>query len=97
MRQASAVVTGEGRLDRQTDFGKTVAGVAHVAREEGRPVVALVGSVEEGASADSFDAVFAIVPELAQADDAMTRASELLSEAAVKAGRWLAAGAAGDR
>lgn len=94
VRLASAVVTGEGRLDRQTDFGKTVAGVARVAREESRPVVAVVGSREEAASADAFDAVFAIVPELAPADDAMTRASELLSEAADAAGRWLAAHAA---
>ncbi|MEX1255570.1 MAG: glycerate kinase, partial [Dehalococcoidia bacterium] len=48
--QADLVVTGEGRLDRQTTFGKTTAGVARLARAAGKPVVALAGSVEDDAA-----------------------------------------------
>lgn len=43
------VITGEGRLDAQTAHGKTVTGVARVARRHGIPVVALAGEVAEGA------------------------------------------------
>ncbi len=47
------VVTGEGRLDRQSLRGKVVAGVARRAKAKGVPVVALVGSV-----GDESDAVY---------------------------------------
>ena len=39
------VITGEGRMDGQTAFGKTPAGVARVAGELGLPVVAVCGSI----------------------------------------------------
>ena len=84
---AELVVTGEGRLDRQTAFGKTTAGIARLAREAGRPVVALAGSVEDGA-ARQFDTVFALTPDLASPEDAIERAGGLLSKAAERAGRW---------
>jgi len=95
MASADAVVTGEGRLDRQTAFGKTAAGVARLGREAGRPVVAVVGSVEDGAPVDAFDALFAVVPDLASADEAFARAPELVARAAEEAGRWLAKASAG--
>ncbi len=44
-------VTGEGRLDAQTAYGKTVTGVARSARRHGIPVLALAGEVAEGAEA----------------------------------------------
>lgn len=40
---ADLVITGEGRLDRQTMMGKTPAGVANAARGAGIPVVAVCG------------------------------------------------------
>ncbi|MDD3719314.1 MAG: glycerate kinase [Actinomycetota bacterium] len=43
------VITGEGRLDAQTSYGKTVTGVARSARRHGIPVLALAGEVSEGA------------------------------------------------
>lgn len=88
VRAADAIVTGEGRLDRQSAFGKTTAGVARLAREAGHPVLALAGSVEPGAEAP-FDAAFALAPDLATPEEAMARASELLAIAAERAGRWL--------
>ena len=89
VRRADAVITGEGRLDRQSAFGKTTVGVAHAAREAGRPVVALVGSIEggtDGEAARPFDAVFALTPDLAPPDGAIARAADLLSTAAE---RWV--------
>ncbi|MCH7512081.1 MAG: glycerate kinase, partial [Chloroflexi bacterium] len=68
------------------------AGVARMAREAGRPVVALVGSVKGAKAAQPFDTVFSLTPDLASPDDAMARAAELLSTAAESAGRWRARG-----
>ncbi len=48
IRGADLVLTGEGRLDRQTAFGKTVAGVARIARAEGVPVIVVPGALGDG-------------------------------------------------
>jgi len=48
MLQADLVITGEGRLDEQTAFGKVPAFVARLAQTLGKPVVALGGSVAAG-------------------------------------------------
>jgi len=50
MRGADLCITGEGRLDSQTAFGKTPAGVATVAGRAGVPVIAIAGSVAFEAS-----------------------------------------------
>ncbi|MCM1517668.1 MAG: glycerate kinase [Pseudoflavonifractor sp.] len=44
---ASLVITGEGRLDGQTQMGKTPCGVLDRASRRGIPVVAIGGSVED--------------------------------------------------
>jgi glycerate kinase len=49
---ADLVITGEGRVDAQTAFGKTALGVARLARDAGVPCLALGGGVTpEGAAA----------------------------------------------
>ena len=92
LQRSDAVVTGEGRLDRQSAFGKTTDGVARLSGEAGKPIIALVGSVESGyeeEATSSFDAVFALTPDLASPDEAMVHADDLLATAAESAGRWL--------
>ena len=42
------VIVGEGSLDGQTVFGKSVITVAHCAKQREIPVLAIVGSVGEG-------------------------------------------------
>ena len=52
LSQADLVVTGEGRIDAQTAFGKTALGVARRAAEAGVPCLAVGGGVEpEGMAA----------------------------------------------
>jgi len=46
LARADLVVTGEGRIDRQTAFGKTALGVATRAAEAGVPCIAVGGGVE---------------------------------------------------
>lgn len=43
---ADLVITGEGRIDAQTAFGKTALGVARVARDAGVRCIAVAGGVE---------------------------------------------------
>ncbi len=88
---ADIVVTGEGRLDRQTGFGKTTAGVARLTSEAAKPVIALVGSVVGEEAREPFDAVFSISPNVAGENDAMAKAAELLADIArTEAAEWIA-------
>ena len=54
VRDADIVITGEGRIDGQTAFGKTPVGVARVAKRHNRPVIAIGGSLRH-----DVDAVYA--------------------------------------
>jgi glycerate 2-kinase len=52
LARADLVITGEGRIDAQTAFGKTALGVARRARAADKPCIAIGGSVEpEGIAA----------------------------------------------
>ena len=66
--EADMVITGEGKIDSQTQFGKNPFGVAHLARQHGRPVIAVAGCVGDDAEVlyrDVFDAVFPIIGQIA--------------------------------
>ncbi len=81
LQGANLVITGEGKLDRQTAFGKAPIGVARLAKKHGIPVVALSGSLGEGADElveHGIDAVFTIVPGPVSLEEAMERAGEFI-------------------
>ena len=60
--QADVVITGEGRLDGQTAYGKTPQYVAKLAQSAGKPVLCIAGALGEGyeTSAALFGAVEAL-------------------------------------
>jgi glycerate kinase len=45
---SDVIITGEGRIDFQTPFGKTAFGVASLAKEHGKAVIAIAGSLGKG-------------------------------------------------
>ncbi len=45
IRKADTVITGEGQLDRQTLYGKTVMGVIRIAKKHRVPVFCIAGSI----------------------------------------------------
>lgn len=49
VRDATLVITGEGRIDHQTIFGKTPFGVATVAKKHGKPVIGIAGCLGHNA------------------------------------------------
>lgn len=81
------VFTGEGRIDEQTQFGKTPFGVALAVKQVAptAPVVALAGSVGPTTGVirpDGIDAVFAILPEVETLPVAIAKAAENLTRTA---------------
>ena len=89
---ADVVVTGEGRLDHQTLFGKGPAGVARMARSLGKTTLAVCGSVEEGVDfAESFDAVAPLVSEGTPLSAALAEPERWIEARARKLARtWMA-------
>ncbi|MBP1706129.1 MAG: glycerate kinase, partial [Chloroflexi bacterium] len=70
---ADLVITGEGRIDAQTAFGKTALGVARRAVAAGLPCIAVGGGVEpEGAEA--LAAVGAVVVSVAERSQSIEEA-----------------------
>ena len=82
---ADLVVTGEGRLDEQSLRGKGPVGVARLARQLGKKIVGVAGSVDDSpALRAQFDLLIGIKPATMPLDEAMRRTGELL-ESAVRA------------
>ncbi|MDT7898572.1 MAG: hypothetical protein LASZOEIN_001592 [Candidatus Fervidibacter sp.] len=91
VQKADLVITGEGCLDFQTGFGKVPHGVAQVAKRYGKPVIALVGQLGEGAERCrewGIDACFSILSKPMSEGEAMANAIPLLRRAAEELG-WL--------
>jgi glycerate kinase len=85
MTGADLVITGEGRIDFQTAFGKTPFGVAQIAREYNIPLIALAGSLGEGYQSlyeKGFDGIFSIIDQPMSLQEAIDNAAELLENAA---------------
>jgi len=91
---ADLVITGEGSVDEQTVFGKTIAGVIKRANAVGVPVVALAGSI----SGDLTDlhklgltSAFSLVPRPMDTREAMENAAKLLEASSFQIMRLFAA------
>ncbi|WP_252177645.1 glycerate kinase [Endozoicomonas sp. 4G] len=85
VKGANLVITGEGRIDGQTAQGKTPVGVARIAKSFDLPVVALAGSVGQGAEAvyaRGIDALFPVVHGAVTLEQALMKGEENLIRAA---------------
>lgn len=74
IKDADLVVTGEGRLDRQTAMGKAPIGVAKLAKKYGKTVIAFAGSVERDArecNEHGIDAFFPVLRGITTLEEAM--------------------------
>ncbi|MEN3370059.1 MAG: glycerate 2-kinase [Verrucomicrobiota bacterium] len=83
IQRADVVVTGEGSLDRQTLEGKAPAGVARLARKNGKRVYAIAGAAtEDRAVLEVFDGVFSLATPPITREEAMSRTTQLLRDRA---------------
>ncbi|GHH84882.1 glycerate kinase family protein [Streptomyces capitiformicae] len=94
LARADLVITAEGALDHQTPRGKVPAEVARRAKLHARPVLALAGTLGEGAhEVPGVDAYTGILPAPMALAEAIFRASELLTDATERALRMVLLGA----
>ncbi len=87
---ADVVITGEGKMDHQTKYGKTPYGVAQIAKEYGKRVIAVAGSLGKGYPElydKGFDAIFSIMDRPMEIGEALSRAPELLGNIAYAIGK----------
>ena len=74
VKDADVVITGEGRLDKQTAMGKAPGGIASIAKKYGKKVIAFSGSVSDDARQTNefgIDAFFPILRTVCSLEEAM--------------------------
>jgi len=87
LKSADLVITGEGRIDEQTAYGKTIGGVLKRASAAGVPVLAIAGSISGDLTAlhdAGLTAAYSITSESVSVEYAMSHASELIEAMAAK-------------
>ena len=98
VKDAAFVITGEGRTDFQTAFGKAPVGVAKVAKANGIPVFCLSGGLGEGADdvlALGIDAVMSICDRPMTLDECMGGALDMIEAGSTRLCRIIKAARAG--
>ncbi len=84
-RQADLVITGEGKIDNQTYYGKTAYGVLSLAKKYHKPVIAITGHLEEQTAESGrlqFDAVIPIMEKPCSLEYALQNGPRLLRNTA---------------
>jgi len=95
MQGAALAITGEGRVDFQTAFGKTPSGVAMAARRHGVPVIAIGGGLADdagGVFAHGIDGLETATPNAMDLDVAIRKSRQYLQDAGERVARLIAIG-----
>jgi len=94
VKDAAFVITGEGRTDFQTAYGKAPVGVAKVAKNYSVPVFCISGGLGDGADdvlAQGIDAAMSICSRPLSLEECMRDGATLIEEAAARLCRILKA------
>ena len=75
IKGADLIITGEGKLDKQTGMGKTPSGILLAASKQNIPVVAIGGSIEETEELNNYGflSVLSIQPGVITLEQAMEK------------------------
>ena len=93
--RADLVITGEGRTDFQTAFGKAPVGVAKAAKTFGVPVICISGGLGKGHEdvlAHGIDGVNSMVPMPMSLEECMEQGPELVAAATARICRLIKVG-----
>jgi glycerate 2-kinase len=85
VKNAHLVITGEGKTDKQTLYGKVPYGIGNVAKKYSIPVICLSGSLQEGYEnlyEEGITGVFSIINKPMSLMEAMEQAESLLEQGA---------------
>ena len=89
---ADLVITGEGKMDAQTRFGKTPFGVAQMAKEQGKPVIGVAGTLDEDATVLyelGFDLLMPIQERPGDLESSLKNGEQLLERCGERMARLL--------
>lgn len=92
LKNADLVITGEGRMDGQSVFGKTPIGISKRAAMYNVPVVAVVGSMGtdiEELYNHNIQSIMSIVQGPMKLEDAVERVDELIASASERLTRFI--------
>lgn len=81
IRWADLIITGEGKIDSMTLYGKTPIGIAHVATGYNKPVIAIAGSLGYGYQElyeHGFSSIHSIIDSPMTLESAIKNAPELI-------------------
>ncbi len=95
VKEADLVITGEGKMDGQSIYGKAPVGVAKFAKKYDIPVLAMVGDIGKGIEAvydHGIDSVMSNVNRAMPLKDAMAESADLMVDAAERAMRMIRIG-----
>jgi len=95
VKQCDLIITGEGKIDSQTAYGKTPAGVAGVAVRYNKPVIEFAGTLGEGYEKlyeSGFSAIIPIAGGPISLEESMRSAGKLLETAAERVARIMMLG-----
>ncbi|MDR7344546.1 glycerate kinase [Pantoea alhagi] len=79
VKDATLVITGEGRIDSQTVHGKVPIGVAKVAKRYNKPVIGIAGSLTADVGVvhqHGLDAVYSVIYSICTLEEALDNAAE---------------------
>ncbi|MEF8809662.1 MAG: glycerate kinase [Bacteroidales bacterium] len=92
IKEADVVITGEGKIDEQTAYGKTASGVARLAKKHNKPLIAVAGAVDEGTDVlydKGFDLILPITEGPIDLETSLREAPKLLENTGKRIGRIL--------
>ncbi|UMT80452.1 glycerate kinase [Staphylococcus roterodami] len=92
IKDAYLIITGEGRMDYQTIFGKTPVGVALAAKQHHIPVIAICGSLGENYQSVydyGIDSVFSIISSPSSLENILQNSEQNLLNTATDIARIL--------
>ena len=92
IKDADLVITGEGRMDYQTIFGKTPVGVALAAKQYHIPVIAICGSLGENYQHVydfGIDSAYSIISSPSTLEDVLQNSEQNLLNTATDIARIL--------
>ncbi len=81
VKKADLVITGEGKIDRQTLYGKTIFGIANLAKKHKVPAIAICGTMGNDIEAIydiGISAVFSIIDKPMSLEEAKKDAPKLI-------------------
>ena len=95
LKGADLVISGEGRIDEQTAYGKTPMGVAERAKKENIPVILIGGEIRIGGKIlyeKGVDALISSVDRVSSLSEVMKNSRQALMDASERAMRLVKIG-----